>query len=262
MGNTGYVKAVFLQARISSSRLPGKAFLDLGGKTVLEQSMESLLEIDADHYVLLTDDMSVSQFIPLATKCGFTVFSGAEDDVLKRYTDAAEKYNPDYIIRATGDNPLVSAALAEELYTIHLMEYADYSGYLGMPLGAGVEVISTPALLDAASKAVDVYDREHVCPYLYNNDDVYTINRLYVDDRFHCPKGRITLDTREDYLFIQNIYKKLYKGSPIHIIDVIDYLNDTKQFSASSVSSVKKTSVKKADVTGKKSETVNHSLAG
>ncbi|MBN1649007.1 MAG: acylneuraminate cytidylyltransferase [Spirochaetales bacterium] len=233
MGNTGYVKAVFLQARLDSSRLPRKVLLPLGGSTVIEQAMTALRQIDADIYALLTDPASSKELAPLAEECEFSLFTGDKENVLKRYCDAAVFFNAEHVIRATGDNPLVSAALAEEIYTMHLLERADYSGFQGIPVGAGVEVVSVDALLDAGNRATSAYDREHVCPYLYNNPERYRINRPYIDDRYNFPDVRITLDTKEDYRAVTGIFRHLYKGRPVHLIDVIDFLKTEKNITHS-----------------------------
>ena len=224
MGNPGYVKAVFLQARLDSVRLPQKALLTLCGKPVLEHVMDGLKRIDSDLYVLLTDESSAKDFKPIAENCGFKLFVGDKENVLKRYSDASRYYGPDYIIRATGDNPLVSPVLAEELYTLHLLENADYSGFLGMPYGAGVEIISAKSLFKAEDNAVSSYDLEHVCPYLYNHPEKFIINRPVVRDSYFFPDGRITLDTEEDYQSLRNIFIKLYKQGPPDLLDVIGYL--------------------------------------
>lgn len=231
MGNTGNIKAVFLQARLGSSRLPGKALLPLYGKTIIEHVMEALLSVKADFHVLLTDKDSYSSLSPLCRKTGFDIFRGPGEDVLSRYNLAAEKYKVDTIIRATGDNPVVSAKLANEIAIQHEKEEGDYSGYLGIPLGTGVEIIRTSALKKAFTLSVDPYEREHVCPYLYRRADKFKLIRPEVESSFFFPQGRVTLDTERDFLFLQRLYKELYSGSPIEVGELIPWLRSLGKLS-------------------------------
>lgn len=228
MGHTRFVKAVFLQARIDSSRLPGKVLLPLGGKTVIEIVMDALREINADYHVLLTDPESFSRLEGPAHKCGFGIFSGDKDDVLKRYCSASEEYGADYIIRATGDNPLVSAEMAERIFSLHINQKADYSAFTGMPYGAGVEAVRLEALLEAGRSAVKNYDREHVCPYLYHNPEKFRIFRPQAPEGYISPDLRITLDTEEDYRFLAGLFKRLYSGKPVRLDKVIDFCNSAE----------------------------------
>ena len=220
------MNGVFLQVRLDSSRLPGKAVLLLEDKTVIEHAMTALKEVDAGVFALLTDENSRSTLAPLAEKCGYSLFAGDKDDVLKRYADAAVFYNVSTIVRATGDNPLVSGAMADRILKIHLEKGADFSCFTGMPLGTGVEVVKTEALLFASENASDPYEREHVNPYLYRREDSFFINRVPSPRRYHLPGARVTLDTGEDYRFISRIYSDLYRGEPVDLDSLVRWLRE------------------------------------
>ena len=208
---------VFLQVRLDSSRLPRKALLPLEGKAVITHAMEALREIEADAYVLLTDREGESVFKQYAAACGFELFTGPKDDVLERYALAAERYQVTNIIRATGDNPLVSGRYAQLLLEMHLGENADYSGFRGLPLGTGVECIRTEALMRARDEAQAEYEREHVCPYLYRHPEAFSIFTPQVPEDCYAPELRVTLDTSDDYKRLEFIYGKLYRGKPIPV---------------------------------------------
>ena len=162
---------VFLQVRLDSLRLPKKALLELGGVTVIEHAMQSLRRVSAEHHVVLTDERSGPLLEPLAVKCGFDLFAGPRDDVLQRYVLAGRKFGVDRVVRATGDNPLVSWELASRLLSIHQEDNADFSAFDGPPLGTGVEIVEVAALERAVVESDDEYDHEHVTPYLYRNPD-------------------------------------------------------------------------------------------
>jgi len=226
MGTTGNVTAVFLQARIDSTRLPGKALLKLRDKTVIEHAMERLGKIGAAYNVLLTDKESFPVLRPYAEKWGFSVFAGPRDDVLARYALALKKYPAHTVIRATGDNPLVSWDLAEKILKYHLKHGGDYSGFLKIPLGMGVEAVRSRALLYAHEHAGDPYEREHVCPFLYRRPEQFLCLRPEITGPLRLPDARITLDTSEDYTFLKHLFRDLYRGQPPGDLDVAAWLKN------------------------------------
>ncbi|MDA3937928.1 MAG: acylneuraminate cytidylyltransferase [Spirochaetia bacterium] len=214
---------VFLQVRLDSTRLPGKALLPLEDYTVIEQAMRSLKVVRADIFSLITDPSSASQLVPLAKKWGFEIFIGDKENVLKRFADAIKFYAVSTVIRATGDNPLVSGELANNILEYHKLKNADYSGYTGIPLGTGVEILNSEAILKANSLSDNVYEQEHVSPYLYYREKEFVIKRVPVSAEFYCPDGKVTLDTSKDYYNIKQIYRQLYQGQPIGIQNLVTW---------------------------------------
>ena len=224
MGTARNLTAVFLQARIDSTRLPGKALLPLAGRTVIDHVMEALREIRADIHVLLTDGDSLESLAPHAASCGFEIFEGPKDDVLSRYAGAVSRYGARYVIRATGDNPLVSPSLATAILAEHIGGGFDYSGYAGAPLGTGVEVVTASVLLEAAAEAAEPYEREHVTPYIYRRPEAFAVHRPAAPKQFYLPDARVTLDTEKDYTFIREIFSDLYTDRPISIERLVRWL--------------------------------------
>lgn len=197
-----------LQSRIHSQRLPGKALLPLGSALVLNQVMRRLKHLIASHFGLLTDHQSASQFLPIAQKEGFDCIVGDPEDVLDRYYRFSKAYGLDLVIRATGDNPLVFVSYVPEFidHLIQLPTLPDYATMRGLPYGAGLEFVAAKALETAWTNATSPYHREHVCPYLYEHPEDF---HLYVVDAPNHLRGadiRITLDTQEDYLFLQQLF--------------------------------------------------------
>ncbi|MFW6360574.1 MAG: cytidylyltransferase domain-containing protein [Spirochaetota bacterium] len=206
---------VFLQVRLDSSRLPGKALLTLGGKSVVRLAMEALRAVPAEVYALLTDAESSQGLTEYAAAAGFEVYTGPKDDVLKRYARAIEYYQVETVIRATGDNPLVSGECAARLLELYRSRSVDYSGFYGLPVGTGVECVRAEALLRADRSAAGAYEREHVCPYLYNNPQQFVIYRPSAPPECFAPELRVTLDTERDYRRLLTIFDSLYTGEPI-----------------------------------------------
>jgi spore coat polysaccharide biosynthesis protein SpsF len=199
--------AVILQARLDSSRLPGKALLSLGGRPLLFRVMEALRRFPASFYILASPDDCAPRFAPLAKEAGFQFVAGPKDDVLGRYCLAIRSFSVDPVIRATGDNPFVFVDAARAINSEALSLSADYAGYAGLPYGAGVESVSAAALLRAEGETapgpkVPVKyppEREHVCPYLYNHPELFRLHRPLAPLIWQDPSLRVTVDTREDY---------------------------------------------------------------
>lgn len=215
---------MFLQVRLDSSRLPRKALLELSGLTVVEHAMRALDRVEADNRMLVTTQDSETELRPLAEKCGWGVFVGSKDDVLGRYVLAARKTGADRLVRATGDNPLVSADMANAALRLFEDSGADFAGFSELPLGAGVEIVKTSSLEEAFEEAEDPYEREHVSPFLYRRPERYRIVVPPAPDGYRAPGSRITLDTPEDYNFLRKLYRELYKGVPLDLDLVIPYL--------------------------------------
>ena len=205
--------ALVLQARLDSTRLPGKSMLPLGGRPLIFRVMEAFAFSPWEKILACPEDCA-SSFAPLAQEAGFSIVTGPKEDVLERYCLAVRHTGADWIVRTTGDNPFVFADAALALHREAQSVGADYAAYGGLPLGAGVEVIASDALLRAGREAASVFEREHVCPYLYGHDELF---------RLHCPPApaawqgldlRLTVDTREDYERAQALFGLLLTLPP------------------------------------------------
>lgn len=214
--------AVLLQSRVNSTRLPGKALLKLGDRTVTEMAMDALRQVAAKWYILATNFQSREKLAPLAAHAGFSLSWGSDQDVLQRFCDVIRYYRCDHIIRATGDNPLVSPRRATAALERYLHLGCDYFAYRNLPLGTGIEVVSAWALLRAEGADTTPYDREHVTPYIYNNPQRFNV----VHEDVILPTTstmRFTLDTAVDWTHIQQVYAALGSQHPIEIEELIRY---------------------------------------
>lgn len=203
---------IILQARLDSSRLPGKSLLPLGDKPLIFRVMEALNRVPASVRILACPGDCVSAFAPLAALAGFELFAGPKDDVLERYCLAIRRFSIDRLIRATGDNPFVFADAAAALNAEAMALGADYAGYSGLPYGAGVESVNGAALLRAGMEAAAPFEREHVCPYLYGRPELFLLHRPLAPLRWRddSPAAvRLTVDTPEDYDRARELYAAL-----------------------------------------------------
>ena len=198
-------RAVIVQCRLSSTRLPGKALKELGGKPVLAWVLNSMKKVDADRYFVATDYESYESLAPLCKENGFECFAGELDDVLKRFCDLIKKIKVSTIIRATADNPFLfyeaaQASLEEFEERQKQKNGCAYLTFTGLPHGSGVEIIDARSLLKAAEETDNPYDHEHVGPALYNHKENYKCEFIPAPARFYNPQLRTTIDTYSDYL--------------------------------------------------------------
>jgi spore coat polysaccharide biosynthesis protein SpsF len=210
--------AIVLQARMDSQRLPGKSLLPLGitdAKPLVFRVMEALNQVPAHTRILACPENCEALFKHLALEAGFELLTGPEEDVLERYCMAVRRFNIDTVIRATADNPFVFADAAAALAAEAIALGADYAGYMGLPLGAGVEAVRASALLRAGDEAGIGYEREHVCPHLYGHPEKFLLHRPLAPLRWQGQNVRRTRDAQEDYERAQALYAALDKTGAV-----------------------------------------------
>lgn len=208
-----------VQARTSSTRLPGKILMELpygGGITVLQQVIRRLKKSKrlGDIIVATTTDEIDDKIVGLAKKEDVKWFRGSRDDVLARYYLAAEENGLDVIARITSDCPCTDAEVVDLVLEEHLTEKADYTSnglHRTFPVGIGVEVLSFGALKKACFEATETFEREHVSPYIYKSKPhMFHICEARAAEKFYGPDIRVTLDTEEDYTLLCAVFDYLY----------------------------------------------------
>ncbi|MCF0241600.1 MAG: methyltransferase domain-containing protein [Treponema sp.] len=198
-------RAVIVQCRLSSTRLPGKALYPLDGKPVISWCLNAMKKVPADFYYVATDEASFEKLEPVCIQNGFECFKGPLEDVLERFCMVIRKTDCDTVIRATADNPFLfyEAAVqsADEFDALRgTPEQCDYFTYTGLPHGSGVEVFDGKSLLKAALLTDDPYDHEHAGPALYRHQDIFKCSFKKAPQKFFAPHLRTTIDTYGDYL--------------------------------------------------------------
>lgn len=187
---------VIVQARLTSTRLPAKTMLSLGGEPVIRHVLRRCKEIPGVDRVICATPVEKSEPLKIEARAlGVTVVQGSEHDVLGRFRKAALLVNADIIMRVTGDCPLIDPEVCGRV--LDLMEDGvDYASNVmprGFPKGYDCEVFTMGALERAHMEADDPYDREHVTPYIQRN--MYGVNL----DGPGSDKN-LCLDTLEDFL--------------------------------------------------------------
>jgi len=206
-----------IQARMSSSRLPGKVLLPLGGDTVLGCVVGRLRRASRlDSLAIATSTDAPDAAIGEAARAlGVACYRGPLDDVLERFAMAARQCGADTVVRITADCPLIDPQVVDAM--VQQFDDAAAAGapcdYLSnalartFPRGLDAEVLSRDALLRAAAQATQPFEREHVTPYIYREAGGFRIchHRAARDLSSH----RWTLDTPEDYRFLVRVYELL-----------------------------------------------------
>lgn len=226
-----------VQARMGSTRLPGKILKDLLGKTVLQHVIERVLMVNSIDEIIIATTVLDQDIVVVheATKCGVKYFRGSEEDVLSRYYLAAKESEADVIVRITSDCPLIDPIITDQVvkYFLEKQEYELVTNAgidvtkRTFPRGLDTEVFSFQALEEAFKAATLPYQREHVTPYIYENS-----NKIYFyQNEVDYSHLRWTLDTEEDYLLIEKIYNHLYHGThDFYFQDIIRLLEKYPEF--------------------------------
>lgn len=227
--------AVIMQARVNSSRLPGKVLKKLKGKTILEHDIERIKQAkEVDGIIIATTERPEDiDIVSIARKCGVEVFCGSEDDVLSRYYYAAKKFQVDHIIRITSDCPLIDPFIIDEVIQCYRQREVDIITNvpnewetMTYPRGLDLEIFSYQWLEKAFLEAKSQYDREHVSPYIYK----YAKKRYYYKYEKDYSQYRWTLDTIEDWQVIQKIYEHFYKGEHnFYFRDIINFMEENPE---------------------------------
>ena len=217
---------IVLQVRLNSKRLPGKLILPLNGGTIFEHVLKRLSAAQIPKGVIVATTNDTEPVIKETAEAhGASIIIGSEDDVLSRFIKSVKVFSIDNVIRATGDNPLVSIEYIDRALVLHRTEGSDLTTYPDLPYGTGIEVIKADVLVDLERLTDDPYEREHITQYIYRNEKKYRIVRGTPDPFLSRPDIRLTVDTQNDYRRMTDIYEKLYRGVPIKLQEVISYID-------------------------------------
>jgi spore coat polysaccharide biosynthesis protein SpsF len=207
-----------LQARMSSSRLPGKVMKPLAGRPMVERQIERLRRCEtlSRLVVATSDDPSDDVLASFLKDIGVEVYRGPLADVLGRYVGAIETLGvTGQVVRLTADCPLADPGVIDDCVRLQArlgVDYCSNGRNRTYPRGLDVESFDAEDLLTAGREATDPYDREHVTPYLYRPGAPFTQGEL-VQARDESAL-RWTVDTPQDYAFVEKVYAALYPTKP------------------------------------------------
>ncbi len=206
---------IIIQARMTSTRLPGKVMKRVLGKPLLAYLIERVSRVkNAAQLVIATtknkDDDVITGF---CKENRVLVYRGKEHDVLSRFYEAAVTYSADVVVRLTADCPLLDPVIIDSVIAHYLenegkFDYVSNTQQRTFPRGMDVEVFSFDALAEAFYYSEIEGEREHVTPYIYNNVDKYTLGGVVCEK--NLSQYRLTVDTEEDFQLIDKILTTLY----------------------------------------------------
>ena len=221
-----------IQARMGSTRLPGKIFKDVAGKPLLWHIIERVrLSQQIDKIIIATTTLDEDdQLENFARENSLPCYRGEKEDVLARYYGAATQFEKAEIIaRICGDDPLIDPVVIDKVIEEHLNSGADYTynNRIGAyPLGIATEIFNYDALEKAHKEAKQDYEREHVTPYIYSHPEIFKLKSVEAIKKLRRPDLRLTVDTEEDLRLIREIFKHLYReGQIFYTEEVIDFLD-------------------------------------
>lgn len=232
---------IFLQARMGSTRVPGKVMLKICGKSIIELITERLKKIGGIDKIILVSSVNKENeaLAAEAKKLGLDFFQGSEENVLDRFYQASLKFRPDVIIRVTGDCPLVDSDLISEGLKIFQKDSCDIlsnARIRSFPDGMDYEIF-TRQVLERAWKeqkknlsSEDEFDKTFFNPTKSILACANIIKKDIISEK-DLSHIRLTLDYSEDFEVIRKIYENLYKGKYFGKEEILDYLDTHPEIS-------------------------------
>jgi spore coat polysaccharide biosynthesis protein SpsF len=211
--------AAIIQARMNSTRLPGKILHKVLDKPLLAYQIERVRRTKfIDEIIIATtiNDCDES-IVAVCRELNVSYYRGSECDVLTRYYEAASIYRADVIVRLTSDCPVIDPEIVDQVISHYLfhpdkVDYVSNILHRSYPRGMDTEVFSIEALRIAHHEALLEQEREHVTPYFYNNPERFHLDSIeYASNE---SRHRWTVDTAEDFQLIKNLIEALYPNKP------------------------------------------------
>jgi spore coat polysaccharide biosynthesis protein SpsF len=206
-----------LQARMTSSRLPGKVLMDVEGMPMIGRQLERIKEAKLINEIVVATsvDSSDDELVEYVEDFGVKVLRGPLQDVLHRFIEVLDVYDFRDVVRLTADSPLADSDVIDgtiEMYLNSNFDYVSNSLVRTFPRGLDVEVFNDRVLREVAKNDESAMSREHVTYGIYTRADLYSTANFsqkpsYADFRW-------TVDTHDDLDFVRNVYKNLYPVSP------------------------------------------------
>ena len=221
-----------IEARMTSSRLPGKVMLPVLGRPILSYLVERLQRVSSiDEIVLATtinsdDDVLVSFAKTHRIHC----FRGSEQDVMGRVVGAAEMLGADDVVEITGDCPIIDPEIIAQVintYKNNTVDYVSNTFVRSYPDGMDVQVFSWEKLFESSQMTKEPLDREHVTLHILKNPKLFSRINLVAPSSLFWPDLGLTLDEDKDFMLLSKIIEHFYPVKPFFTCgDVIKYLKD------------------------------------
>ncbi len=223
-----------IEARMTSSRLPGKVMMEAAGRPMLGHLFERLRHVPSlDDMVLATTINATDQILAdYAADQKVKFFRGSEENVMERVIGAADFSDAEIIVEITADCPVIDPAIIEQTIRLYLLNPGDYASNCHLrsyPIGMDTQVFSRDVLKKAYSMTQDPLDYEHVNRYIQLHPEIFRQVYLPAPPDLHWPELRLTLDEKSDYLMLRNIIEYFGPGrSCFGCGEILALLRDVK----------------------------------
>ena len=219
MINESVIVAI-IEARMNSSRLPGKHMLQANGKPMIQHLIERLQSVSVIDEIVLATTCNPSDdiLIDVADKTSVGAFRGSEDDVLGRVVAAAEDFGADVIVGITGDCPVIDPLLVEQailMFGHNSCSYLSNCFVPGLPGGMNTQVYSLLSLKMSAEMTNDPLDHEHVTSHMVRNPELFPPIYIVPPPDLHWPELVLELDEEVDYQFLKKIIEYFGDQDPL-----------------------------------------------
>lgn len=227
-----------IEARMTSSRLPGKVLLTACGIPMLQHLVNRLRAVPSlDGIVLATTTNETDDTLEaFALKMGINCFRGSEEDVMSRVIGAAASVNADLVVEITGDCPIIDPKIIEQTIRMYHANSADYvsnAHIRSYPDGMDTQVFLLETLKHSASMTEDQLDHEHVTLHIRNHPEIFRHLHLVAPPELHWPELGLTLDEPADYELLKRIIQHFQNTNPLFsCLDVIRLLREKPEWVA------------------------------
>jgi spore coat polysaccharide biosynthesis protein SpsF len=223
-----------IEARMTSTRLPGKVLKECLGKAMLELMIERVRQCETidDIIIAATTNKNDDPIEQLAKRLNVHIFRGSEFDVVGRVTEAHRYMNSDVVVQLTGDCPLIDPSVVDILVRFYKMNHFDYVGNVvirSYPIGLDTQISSLSILEKSWELAKSESEHEHLFYTIYQRPEMFKLFHMIAPHELMWPELRLTLDTHEDFKLISTVFEALYSTNKIFTTsDIIRYLKDNR----------------------------------
>ena len=225
-----------IEARMSSSRLPGKVLMTAANKPFLLHLVDRLKRVKKIDKIIIatTNNKKDEAIIKFCKKNNISFFRGSEDNVMQRVILAAKKYKLDLITEVTGDCPIIDYRIIDQCLEIFLSNKVDYvtnCHIRSYPDGMDVQVYKLKTLIKSSKMTKNKLDQEHVTLHIRKNPSIFKTINLMPNRDIYWPELGLTLDEHKDYLLLKKIIEHFYKkkNKLFSCEDVINFLRFNKK---------------------------------
>ena len=209
-----------IEARMTSSRLPGKVLLPVLGQPMLHHLVRRLKAVPSIDAIVLATTVNATDDVleAFARNEGIGCFRGSEDDVMARVIGAAESARADVIVEITADCPIIDPQIVEQLirmFKVHDADYVSNAHIATHPDGMGAQVFRLETLKRSASMTTDRLDHEHVTLHIRNHPEIFPHVHLMAEPEVHWPELGLTLDEPADYELIKRVIEHFGEENPL-----------------------------------------------